>query len=82
MDQRNARIIFDIFAVFWVGGWGYLTFRYPEVFAKINARFGFRIFASPKFIVFTKWMGIVEMILAGLSVVSMLVMAALGSRWY
>jgi hypothetical protein len=82
MSPKGISIVFTIVGVCWVGGWGYLMFRYPEFFAKINARFGFRMFASPKFIAFTRWMGIVEMTLAGLSVISALVMSALGLKWY
>jgi hypothetical protein len=57
-------------------------FRYPERFAKINARFGFSMFTSPKFIAFTRWMGIVEMALAGISVISELIMIAFDLKWY
>jgi hypothetical protein len=71
-----------IFAVAWVGGWGFLMFRYPDFFAKINARFGLKIGTSPKFIAFTRRMGIVEMILAALSVVSTLIMHTLGVKGY
>ena len=81
MRPENIRIIFTIVGVFWVGGWGYLMFRYPEFFAKINARFGFSMFASPKSIAFTRKIGILEMILAGLSVISAIVMSALGLKW-
>jgi hypothetical protein len=52
-------------------------FRYPEFFAKINARLGFRIFASPKFVTFTRPLRIIEMILAGISAISTIVMFAL-----
>jgi hypothetical protein len=79
MSPRN---IFMIFAVAWVGGWGFLMFRYPGFFAKINARFGFNIGTSPKFIAFTRRMGIVEMILAALSVISTLIMHVLGIKGY
>jgi hypothetical protein len=82
MSPRNIHIVFTIFAVFWVGGWGFLMFRYPEFFAKINARFGFRKFTSPRAIAFIRWMGIVEMTLAGISVVSELVGLAFGLKSY
>jgi hypothetical protein len=57
-------------------------FRHPEFFAKINARFGLEIFASPKFSTFTKKLGILEMVLAGLSVIAAIVMYALGLKWH
>jgi len=82
MSPKNIRIIFTFVGVFWVGGWGYLMFRYPEFFAKFNARFGFSMFASPKFITFTRRLGIIEMILAAISVISTIVMSALGLKWY
>jgi hypothetical protein len=72
------RIIFSLFAVVWVGGWGFLFFRYPEFFARVNVRFGFKSAMNPKFIKFTRWMGIVEMILAALSLIGTVVMAAHG----
>jgi hypothetical protein len=78
----SPRDIFTILAVVWVGGWGFLMFRYPEFFAKINDRFGFKIGTSAKFIVFTRRMGIVEMILAALSAISTLIMHVLGMKGY
>jgi hypothetical protein len=78
MIPRN---IFVIFAVAWVGGWGFLMFRYPEFFAKINARFRLKIGMSPS-IGFIRRMGIVEMILAGLSVISTLFMHFFGVKGY
>jgi hypothetical protein len=76
------KILFMILGVVWVGGGGYLMFRYPEFFARINARFGFTFFATPKFIKFTRWVGIIEMILAGLSLVNAVVMSLFGVKWY
>jgi hypothetical protein len=64
--------------VLWVGGWGFLMYRYPEVFARVNVRFGLKSAANPKFINFTRWMGITAMVLAALSLVSMVVTSALG----
>jgi hypothetical protein len=78
----NPRNIFMIFAVAWVGGWGFVMFRYPELFAKINARFGLKIGTSPRFIAFTRRMGIVEMALAVLSVISTVIMHVVGVRGY
>jgi hypothetical protein len=82
MSPRNIHIVFTICAVVWVGGWGFLMFLYPEFFATINARFGFRKFTSPRGIAFIRWVGIVEMALAGISVVSELVGLAFGLKSY
>ena len=65
-------------AVLGVGGWGFLMYRYPEAFAKANVRFGFKSATNPKFIKFTRWMGIAEMTLAALSVISEVAASALG----
>jgi hypothetical protein len=72
------RIIFSLIAVVWVGGLGFLFFRYPEFFARVNVRFGFKSAMNPKFLRFIRQMGIVEMILAALSLISTVVMAILG----
>jgi hypothetical protein len=53
-------------------------YRYPEAFARVNVRFGFKSAGNPKFIKFIRWMGIVEMILAALSVISEVVASTLG----
>ena len=81
MSPRDIHIIFTVAAVLWVGGWGLLMFRYPEFFAKINARFGLRMFAEPKHIAFIRWLGVVEMILAGLSGLGELVMLGFRLKW-
>ena len=39
--------MFTLFAVSWVGGWGYGMYRYPERFANINARFSSTKVLSP-----------------------------------
>ena len=49
MHSKSIYIIFSIVGVFWVGGWGFLMFRYPKFFADFNARFGFKMFSSPKY---------------------------------
>jgi hypothetical protein len=74
----QSRVISTLIGVVWVGGGGFLFFRYPEFFARVNVRFGFKSAMNPKFIKFTRWMGIVEMILAALSLIGTVVMAALG----
>jgi hypothetical protein len=57
-------------------------FRCPKFFADLNVRFGFKMFSSPKYIAFTRGLGIVEMILAGVSVVSLVVSLIFGLKWY
>jgi hypothetical protein len=70
------------FGVVWVGGGGYLMYRYPEFFAKLNARFRLKSSASPNYIVFTRRLGIIEMILVALGVIGMLVMHIFGVKGY
>jgi hypothetical protein len=60
---------------------GFVMFRYAKFFADLNARFGFKVFSSPKYIAFTRKLGIVEMILAGLSVVGFVVSRIFGLNW-
>jgi hypothetical protein len=72
------RIIFTLVGVLWVGGWGLLMYRYPEAFARVNVRFGFKSAMNPKFINFTRWMGITAMIFAVLSLIGVFVMPILG----
>jgi hypothetical protein len=78
MQSKVIYILFNIVGVLWVGGWGFMMFRYPKFFADLNARFGFKMFSSPKHIAFTRKLGIVEMILAGLSVVGFAVSLIFG----
>jgi hypothetical protein len=66
-----------MFAVMFVGDpvmgiWGFLMFRYPETWAKINARFSHKRFDSPKQLASTRRLGIFLMTLAAFSFVSML----------
>jgi hypothetical protein len=82
MHSKSIYIFFNIFGVFWVGGWGFIMFRYPKFFADLNARFGFKMFSSPKYIAFTRKLGIVEIILAGLSVVGFVVSLIFGLNWH
>jgi hypothetical protein len=82
MSARTFQIVFTAAGVLWVGGWGYLMFRYPEYFAKLNARWGLRVFSTPKGITFIRRMGMVAMTLAGLSVISEIVMLVFGFKWY
>jgi len=64
------REIETIFAVIWVGGVGFLMYRYPEFFAKMSILFLPKVELSPGFISFTKKLGVVEMILAGIAAIS------------
>jgi hypothetical protein len=82
MHSKSVYIIFYIVGFFWVGGWGFVMFRYPKFFTDFNARFGFKMFSSPKYIAFTRKLGIVEMILTGVSVVSLVVSLIFGFKWY
>jgi hypothetical protein len=82
MHSKGIYIIFNIVGVFWVGGGDSLMFRYPKFFADFNARFGFKMFSSPKYIAFTRKLGIVEMILAGVSAVSLIVSLIFDRSWF
>ena len=81
MHSKNIYILFNIVAVFWVGGWGFLVFRYPKVFADLNARFGFKMFSSPKYIAFLRGFGILEMVLASVGAVGFVVSLIFGWGW-
>ena len=61
-----------------MGGWGFFAYRYPEAIARTKARFGFKSAITPKFIRFTRWVGIVEMIVAILSLISTVAVYAFG----
>jgi hypothetical protein len=74
----HLQAIFTAAVAIWVGGWGFVMLRYPEFFARINARFGVKTLAGSKYISLTKGFGIVGMVLAALSVVVFLIEAALG----
>ena len=82
MSSKKAYVIFYIVGFFWVGGWGFLMFRYPKFFADFNARFGFKMFSSPKHIAFIRKLGIAGMILAGVSAVSLVVSLLFGLKRY
>jgi hypothetical protein len=70
MSPQN-RIVFTVLAVLWVGGWGFAFYRYPEFFAEINRRLGRKMFATPRYIALLKGIGIVEMVLAGMGIISL-----------
>jgi len=55
--------------------------RYPTFFADVNARFGFKMFSSPKYVAFTRKLGIVEIIIAGVSAVGFIVSLIFGLNW-
>jgi hypothetical protein len=57
---------------------GFSNVRYPELFARINARFGMKWLSGPRYTSLTKKLGIVEMVLAALSMFVFLIMVALG----
>jgi hypothetical protein len=70
MSPQN-RIIFTVLGGLWVGGWGFAFYRYPEFFASINQRLGRKMFATPRYIALLKGIGIVEMVLAGIGIISL-----------
>lgn len=82
LQSPQFEIAFAVFGVVWVGGWGFVMFRYPEFFAKLNARFGYHTFASPKYVSFIRKLGLAEMVLAALFIILMSMRAALGLRWF
>jgi hypothetical protein len=82
MSSKSIYVIFNIVGFFWVGGGGFLMFRYPRFFADLNARFGFKMFSSPKYIAITRNLGLVEMILAGVSAISLIVSLIFGLKWF
>ena len=55
-----------------------MMYRYPESFARVNVRFGFRNGSKPKFIRLIRWTVITEMTLAALSAIGEVVASALG----
>lgn len=73
MNLPHFRMLFEVFACFWVGGWGFFAYRYPEFFARMNARFGAKRLSGPRFITFTRRAGIFYMVMAIVSVVAVLV---------
>ena len=74
--------IFTAIAVLWVGGGGYLMFRHAEFLARVNARLGLKWMYTPKCITLIKKLGILEMVLAALSVGVFLTMVALGQSQF
>lgn len=81
MSPFKFKLWFTAVGAIWVGGWGWLMYRYPEFFAKVNARFGFKQFTGPKYIEFLRRMGLLEMTLAGLGVLSFIVTTAFALNW-
>jgi len=74
----HLQAIFTAAAAIWVGGWGFIMLRYPEFFARINARFGMQWLSGSRYISLTRKIGIVCMVMTALSVVVFLIEAALG----
>lgn len=73
MDSRHFRVLFEVFACFCVGGWGFLAYRYPEFFARMNVRFGAKWASGPRFISFTRKAGVFYMAMAVASAVVIVV---------
>ena len=53
----------------------------PSFLRKNELAFGFKRFATPGYVRFVRWMGIVEMTFAVLSVVVVVAMSLLGINW-
>lgn len=81
MHSKTTYIIFNIVGFCWVGGGGFLMFRYPTFFANLNARFGFKRFSLPKYIAFLRGLGILEMVLAGVGAVGFVASLIFGLNW-
>ncbi len=71
-------LLFSFVAAIWVGGGGYLMFRYAEYFARLNERLGFRVFATHTLVKIIRWVGMIEMLLASLGVINAIAMSAFG----
>lgn len=81
MNSQPDILVFTIFGTIWVGGGGWLMYRYPEFFAKLNGLFGFKLFTGPKYIKFTKRLGVLEMTLAALGVLCFIITTVFGLNW-
>jgi hypothetical protein len=76
--SRHFQAIFTAFAAIWVGGWGFIMFRYPQFFARINARFGMHRMSGAKYVSLTRTFGIVCLVMTALSVIVFLIEVASG----
>ena len=65
------RIVLTIIGALGVGGWGFALYRHPEFFASMNRRLGRKMFATPRYIAILRGIGVVEMVLAGVGVLSL-----------
>jgi len=79
MSPETAQKAFVGIGIIWVGGGGYLMFRYPEFISKLSFR---SRSTNPGRIRFTRWLGIFEMVVAVLGAICTSVSAALGKKWY
>ena len=73
MFSPHFQILFEVFGFLWVGGGGFLFYRYPDFFARMNTRVGFKRFSGPRFISFTRKAGIFYMALAVVSAILMMI---------
>ena len=80
MGRRQISIWITLAGGLWVGGWGWLMYRYPERIAVLNKRFGWSFLAGPNHLTVVKRMGLVEMALAALGVVNEVLALTFG--WY
>ena len=75
MNSLKTTLITCILGTVWVGGGGWLMYRYPSFFAKWNARFGFK--TNQKLL---RVVGLLEMTLAAIGAIGIPVALLLG--WY
>jgi hypothetical protein len=54
--------LFTAITVAWIGGFGFVIFRYPELLARFSVRLGMRWISDPKYRSLTRTIGIVEMV--------------------
>lgn len=79
LHRPHFEDILTVLGAIWIGGYGFVMFRYPELLASLNARFGMKSMTGPRYISLIRKMGIFEMILAALGVVGFLARVALGA---
>ena len=75
MNSLKTTLIMWILGTVWVGGCGWLMYRYPSLFAKWNSRFGVK--TNQKVL---RLVGFLEMTLAAIGAIGIPVALLLG--WY
>jgi hypothetical protein len=79
MSYRETAL-FCVFGILWVGGGGFVFYRWPDFLVRVNERFRCPKWLSPS-VRFIRWMGIIEMILAALSLLNLILMIAFRPEW-